>query len=183
MGRFYRGTVRHMAWAGGAACSKTAYPGYSAAEVGPVTKLTTGETALLPWLRFSICAVQGGVSPPSWVSGRAVCMACLTIKLRAETTHLRDPPLQIAAVALIAHVPVAHESCPVIYYPIGGVLAGRINSGPAGMASLSVKVGAETTDSGYPPQQVAAVTPNAPLRVTHIGRPVTDDPIGYVLSG
>jgi len=46
MGRPYGYTVRHVAWTGGPARCKTAYPGCAAAEVGPMAELATLEAAV-----------------------------------------------------------------------------------------------------------------------------------------
>jgi hypothetical protein len=67
-------------------------------------------------------------------------MACLTIELRSEAAHLRDPPLQIAAVTLIASASVADKSRRVIGDPILGVLPGWIDGRSTGMAVLSVEI-------------------------------------------
>jgi hypothetical protein len=110
-------------------------------------------------------------------------MAGLTVELRVETADLRDPPLQVAAVTFKAEVPVAHKSRPVIDDPIGGVLAGRVKTRPGGVAALPVEIRTETTDPGYSPREVAAVTPKAPAWIAYKRRSVINNPTISMFSG
>ena len=123
MGRPDGDATRHVARTGVSAGSKTANPGKAAAEVGPVTFLTTDEAALLPRLRFGVSTVQGWVSPARRMPGRAVGVAVLSVETRIETTHLGYPPPEVAAMTPEAHVAVAHKSRSVIDNPIVGVLS------------------------------------------------------------
>jgi hypothetical protein len=180
MGRPNGDAIRHVAWTRFSAGSKAAHPGKAAAEVGPVTFLTTREAAFLTRLRLGISTMQGGVPPAGRMSSRAVGVAALPVEFRLETTDLGDTAKEVAAVTLIAQVPVAHKSRTVINDPICGMLAGRIDSGPAGMTGLPGEIRTETTDPGYSSRKVAAVTPEAPARISHKRRPVVDDPAGGV---
>src|SRR5512143_286640 len=98
VGRPDRDAVRHVAGAGVPAGRKAAHAGYAAVEVGPVTELTTGETALIPGLRFGAAPMQGWVSPARGMSRRASGVAGLSIELGAETADAGDPPQKVAAV-------------------------------------------------------------------------------------
>src|SRR5512142_1966509 len=118
-----RDAIRHVARTGVSAGSKTANPGKAAAEVGPVTFLTTDEAALLPRLRFGVSAMQGRISPPRRMPGRAGGVAVLSVETRIETAHLGYPPPEVAAVTPEAYVAVAHKSRSVIDNPIVGVLS------------------------------------------------------------
>jgi hypothetical protein len=183
MGRTDRDAVRHVARPGGSAGGKAAHSGYASAEIGPVTFLTTGKTALQPGLRFGVRAVQCGISPTRGMSGRSVCVAALPFEFRTETAHPADSPQEVAAVALKAQAPVAHKRRPVIDDPIGRVPAGCIKSRPARMAGLPVETRIEATDLRYPAPEVAAVTPQALPRIAHESSPVIDNPIEGMLPG
>lgn len=128
MGRPYGDAIRHVARSGVPPGGKAAHPGYAAGEVGPVTGLAIGETALGPGLRFGVSAMQGGVPPTRRVSGRSVGMAGLPVEQRGKATDTGDPPLQVAAVTLKTLARVACKRRSVIDDPIGGVLPGRVQS-------------------------------------------------------
>ena len=65
----------------------------------------------------------------------------------------------------------------------GGISPARRMPGRAvGVAVLSVETRIETAHLGYPPPEVAAVTPEAYVAVAHKSRSVIENPIVGVLS-